>query len=593
MSMKRAGGLVVLTFLGFLLPAWGVEAGSEADLLFSDLYRDSAGPVALFSPPRKPDGVARALEILLAGRTLPIPCASPILQDLRRHRELLGDSAREILRFMSLRPAIEQDGVRSTRDGRFSIHYTLDPLSSNALPAADRDFNGVPDVVDQVESALERSLEKISERLGYPAPSSDNRGQRYDVYLLNLGGGRQGFTVSDRDTPSTPREDSFSHMVLDTRMDADALASAVAHQVAHASLLGLSARAPSWWEEATAGWLEIQVTGNPSPHREALARRLEHLGSSLATDSLALSLGNSLWASFLADRRDGRGEEIRQIWLETSLRGGEPLLALMDEVLRRTDHGTLAEAFRDFSRWSLFTGPRDDGDHFRLGALFPPLTPRVTHTGFPSESAGTESVDPLGAAVFRFAGDGSRGGLKIRFDAETPAAVEVDLVIQPAGEPRPHLVELELDDRGHGEAGIPWRGIREAFLIVRNPGWEGAPVRFHYSGQIDPRYPFDLASFGALPSTGGITLQWATASEVDVLGWNVYRSTEPGGPFLRVNPLLLPTGSDSLEETDYLYLDSSVQSGRRYYYLVEAVTLMGLPERSLVLSTRASEGSHR
>ena len=57
--------------------------------------------------------------------------------------------------------------------------------------------------------------------------------------------------------------------------------------------------------------------------------------------------------------------------------------------------------------------------------------------------------------------------------------------------------------------------------------------------------------------------------------------------------MTLPSGADSLEETEYLYQDSSVQPGRRYYYLVEAITVTGLPERSITLSARAADNKSR
>jgi len=50
----------------------------------------------------------------------------------------------------------------------------------------------------------------------------------------------------------------------------------------------------------------------------------------------------------------------------------------------------------------------------------------------------------------------------------------------------------------------------------------------------------------------------------------------------------VPSGSDTVEETDYLYQDTSAQKDHRYYYQVEAITVLGLPERSFVLSARAS-----
>ena len=588
MPFKRPGLLAALVAAGFLTAPADSRAGNEADLTVSDFYHQPPTPDLLHSPPRKSEGMARFLDNLLDGRTLPIPCASSLLQELRRHRDALADSTREALRSLSQPPVLDSDGNRPTRDGRYTIHYTVDPESPDAVVTADKDFNGVPDIVDQVEEALALAQGTISERLGWPAPASRIQGEPYDVYLVNLGEGRQGFTPVERENLSTRQDDAFSHMVLDSRLDGNALKAAVAHQYAHASLYELSTRAPAWWAEATAAWLEVQVTGDPSPHREAVARRLERMSSSLASDSLVLSLGNLLWTSLLADRWEGRGEELRQIWLESSLRSGEPLLPLLDEVLRRTGEGTLAEAFQDYTRWALFTGPRDDGNHFRLGGLFPPLVQRVNHQNFPAESASLETVEPLGAAVIRFEGDGKPGGLRIRFEGEVPSLLQVDLVITSSGETHPHLVDMNLDDRGRGEVGIPWRNVREAVMIVRYPALDGTSARFHYVAQLDPLYPFDLSSFGALASPGGITLQWTTARETDLLGWNIYRSDRPSGPFRRLNPLAVPSGSDTVEETDYLYQDTSAQKDHRYYYQVEAITVLGLPERSFVLSARAS-----
>ena len=577
-SCALAGALILSCFSW--LPA---AAGSaDTDLKISDFYKETPGRAETVAS-RKPDGPARALDIVLDGKILPIPCASSLLQDLRRHREALGETTRDALRSLRQRPAIDRDGARATRNGRYTIHYSLD----DPIASSDRDSNGVTDRVDQIEATLELAEAILVEKLGWPAPASGVRGGRYDVYLVDLGAARRGFTISDRENASTPQDDASSHVVLDAALDGDALTSAVAHQMAHAALLGLSTKAPLWWTEATAAWMELQVTGNPAPQREPVAHRLQHMDVSLATDSLLLAAGNSLWTSFLADRREDRGEAIRQIWTELSLRSNEPLLPLMDEVLRRSGQGSLVASYGDFTRWSLFTGSRDDGDHFRFGALYPAL--ETASHAFPAESAGMESVDPLGASIVRFAGDGARGGLRIKVDAELPSPVEAEIIITPFGAARPHRVEMSFDTRGHAEAGVPWQGVKEAVMIVRHAALEGAPARFRYAVQFDPLYPFDLASFSAQPSAGGITLQWATSRETDVLGWNVYRSSQPGGPFLRLNELPLPSGADTLEETDYLYQDASVQPHHRYFYLVEAITVLGLPERSMALSAQSQE----
>lgn len=58
-------------------------------------------------------------------------------------------------------------------------------------------------------------------------------------------------------------------------------------------------------------------------------------------------------------------------------------------------------------------------------------------------------------------------------------------------------------------------------------------------------------------------LTWAPSSATDTLGYNVYRGTQSGGPYARLNSALLANPD---------YLDTAVQSGQTYYYAVTAVS---------------------
>jgi fibronectin type 3 domain-containing protein len=58
-------------------------------------------------------------------------------------------------------------------------------------------------------------------------------------------------------------------------------------------------------------------------------------------------------------------------------------------------------------------------------------------------------------------------------------------------------------------------------------------------------------------------LTWARSSATDIFGYNVYRGTQSGGPYVRLNPALLANPD---------YLDTTVLSGQTYYYAVTAVT---------------------
>jgi hypothetical protein len=60
-----------------------------------------------------------------------------------------------------------------------------------------------------------------------------------------------------------------------------------------------------------------------------------------------------------------------------------------------------------------------------------------------------------------------------------------------------------------------------------------------------------------------VHLNWAPSNSTGVLGYNVYRGTQSGGPYVRLNPALLANPD---------YLDATVLSGQTYYYAVTAVS---------------------
>jgi hypothetical protein len=63
--------------------------------------------------------------------------------------------------------------------------------------------------------------------------------------------------------------------------------------------------------------------------------------------------------------------------------------------------------------------------------------------------------------------------------------------------------------------------------------------------------------------THSVHLNWARSSSTDVLGYNVYRGTQSGGPYVQLNPALLANPD---------YLDTPVVAGQTYYYTVTAVS---------------------
>jgi len=71
------------------------------------------------------------------------------------------------------------------------------------------------------------------------------------------------------------------------------------------------------------------------------------------------------------------------------------------------------------------------------------------------------------------------------------------------------------------------------------------------------------------PVAHSANLQWV-ASTSPVAGYNIYRATQPGGPYSRVNLKVQPGTT---------YLDTTVQAGVSYYYVVVAVADSGMESR--------------
>src|SRR4029077_137241 len=70
-----------------------------------------------------------------------------------------------------------------------------------------------------------------------------------------------------------------------------------------------------------------------------------------------------------------------------------------------------------------------------------------------------------------------------------------------------------------------------------------------------------LSGTGVQTVSHSVTLTW-TASTSTVTGYNVYRSSVSGGPYTKLN-------STAIAATTYV--DTTVQSGQTYFYVVTSV----------------------
>jgi hypothetical protein len=86
----------------------------------------------------------------------------------------------------------------------------------------------------------------------------------------------------------------------------------------------------------------------------------------------------------------------------------------------------------------------------------------------------------------------------------------------------------------------------------------------------------ELARFAATYGEGAIQIEWETRTEIDNVGFNVYRAETPDGELVRLNEFLIPSQMPGAAMgASYCYLDQDVRPGGTYYYWLESLDVHG------------------
>jgi len=108
--------------------------------------------------------------------------------------------------------------------------------------------------------------------------------------------------------------------------------------------------------------------------------------------------------------------------------------------------------------------------------------------------------------------------------------------------------------------------------------------------QQDVTLPVTLSSFAAIPTDSGVILKWRTESEVDNLGWDIYRSEKKNGKFVKINDGLIPGAGNSAMPNTYQFVDKTAIKGRQYYYYLEDVDIAGMNNKSSIIPISKDAG---
>lgn len=537
------------------------------------------------------NSTAEALSILFSGEEPPIDCASPVILEFIDHYQSQGLTLPSTLRFLLKRPSLKKELTYDTQQGHFRIYYSRDRSTVDAIITADKNQNSIPDYIETIGAGLEEARTLFIDQLGFkdPAPLSPT-GQPCEIYIKNLGGKLSGFAAPLLNRSSRSQGKSFSFIVLDNLLvgDKTILKSIAAHQFAHAVTHSYSYRSDPWWSEASAIWLEDRLYSTLIRYHDALSYRLENSHKALATDQLILMQGNALWPFFLSEKNVNL---IRMGWEEIENNHSLSALQAYAHLLEKNQLGTLEENFSDFCLWTYFMGSKDDGNHFLFASYLPDPFFDSFYTTYPIASIQMENpIEPLGASLIKFASKKSEGALLINFEGDPFCQWSVDVLLVSDKEPRYYRARMAMDDSGHGSIGVPWQPLTEIVMVVKNLSFQqGIRGRFSYVATHDPSYPFELNFIEAIEEQGMIAVLWETDSEIDLFGWNIYRSSEPVCDFSKINEVFFPALGESLGPVLYKFLDESAKPSMKYFYYVEGVTKQGLSSRSTISSAEIEE----
>jgi len=248
----------------------------------------------------------------------------------------------------------------------FKIHYTT--YGKDSVARTDINANAVPDRIEKIAQAFEKSYSVECEQMGYRIPPSMKNGSfPYDVYVLDLTN-KYAVTIKERsDSTSLVQKNVKSFILFDNDFighgyhiqGENAIKVIAAHEFFHAIQLGYAFRhTDSFFYELSAVWMEDQVFDDVDNYLYYFdyffsAPEIPLNGVSFTIPNVFKHIyGSSIFAFYLAENFGG--DIIQQIW---QLMPEKPALEAIDYILNNRG-STFENEFVKFCTWNFFTGEK-------------------------------------------------------------------------------------------------------------------------------------------------------------------------------------------------------------------------------------------
>jgi len=111
-------------------------------------------------------------------------------------------------------------------------------------------------------------------------------------------------------------------------------------------------------------------------------------------------------------------------------------------------------------------------------------------------------------------------------------------------------------------------------LDISNNDTDENPYDIQVTGNGISPTAIVLAAFSAEVDQDGILIHWTTATEANNAGFNIYRSQQENGDYVKINGTMIPGQGDAATGHSYSYTDRPDQAGT-YYYKLEDIAING------------------
>jgi len=96
------------------------------------------------------------------------------------------------------------------------------------------------------------------------------------------------------------------------------------------------------------------------------------------------------------------------------------------------------------------------------------------------------------------------------------------------------------------------------------------------SGECEEYTAIVLSKFTAVAGFKKALLTWATETEIDNAGFNIFRADAADGIYKKINSTVIAANGSATQGAAYSYTDSGLQNGKTYYYKLEDIDLNGV-----------------